>query len=116
LECEFKSYKIKNKPKSVVQFDVVVPWKEIEGKLDNIFKDIRKQVRLDGFRKGKAPMDIIEEKYTREARAELVRINVPEILTDIFEKEEINPVTTPQIESTPNLTSIRRRVILPIKI
>ncbi|MDA3793518.1 MAG: trigger factor [Elusimicrobia bacterium] len=92
-------YKIKNKPKSVVQFDVVVPWKEIEGKLDSIFKDIRKEVRLDGFRKGKAPMDIIEEKYTREARAELVRINVPEILTDIFEKEEINPVTTPQIES-----------------
>ncbi len=92
-------YTIKSKPKCVVQVDVDIPWKEIEVKLKNIFKDIRKEVRMDGFRKGNVPMGIIKERYTPDARAELIRRNVPDILEDIFKKEDINPVTTPQIES-----------------
>lgn len=91
-------YKVKEKPKCVVQFDVDILWKDISGQLEDIFKEIRKEVRMDGFRKGNVPINLIKEKYIQDARSEIIRRNVPDLLEDIFKKEDINPVTTPQIE------------------
>ncbi|MGM0441725.1 MAG: trigger factor [Elusimicrobiota bacterium] len=91
-------YNIEKKPKCIVELDISIPWEELEEKLENMYRDIKKNVKMPGFRKGKVPMDTIKNQYQQQAKGQLVREVVPEILDNIFKKEDIIPVTTPQIK------------------
>lgn len=57
-----------------------------------------KNVKMDGFRQGKVPAKIIEERFGKTAQYEAIDEIINEQLYQAFEKENISPVNRPSVE------------------
>ena len=68
---------------------------EVYNKLLEEFKD---GARLDGFRKGKVPRDIIRKRFSAELRQEVMSKLIPEALDKAIKQEELRPVERPTLD------------------
>lgn len=59
--------KKEEKAKNIHEVKVEITGKDWEKKLDETFKKIIKKVKIDGFRPGKAPRNIYEQKYGKQS-------------------------------------------------
>ena len=59
--------KKEKKAKNIHEVKVEITGKDWEKKLDETFKKIIKKVKIDGFRPGKAPRNIYEQKYGKQS-------------------------------------------------
>jgi len=82
------------KKKLLVEIDA----EEVKKKLNEAYGDIRKRVRIPGFRPGKAPRKILESYYGTQVRDDVAR----ELITDSFPKAvdetKIFPLGQPVLE------------------
>lgn len=104
---------VKKLPKSEVEISLKIPWSEIKKSSDRISQELLKQVQIKGFRKGKAPKNIAEEKLDKNQIYSLV---VQEILPKYYEQaikeNNLNPIVNPRV----NLVSAKENQDWEIKI
>ncbi|MFY0988873.1 trigger factor [Halomonas sp. C05BenzN] len=81
---------------------VQVPAAEVDEAVAARLKDAAKNVRMDGFRKGKVPMSVIRQRYGRDVRNEVVGEVMRERYVQAITEESLNPAGFPQIEATVN--------------
>jgi trigger factor len=81
---------------------VQVPAAEIDEAVAARLKDAAKNVRMDGFRKGKVPMSVIRKRYGRDVRNEVVGEVMRERYVRAVSENALNPAGYPQIEATVN--------------
>ncbi|GHE22712.1 trigger factor [Halomonas urumqiensis] len=81
---------------------VQVPAAEIDEAVAARLKDAAKNVRMDGFRKGKVPMSVIRQRYGHDVRNEVVGEVMRERYVRAISEHELNPAGFPQIEPTVN--------------
>ncbi|UXS76494.1 trigger factor [Staphylococcus chromogenes] len=80
---------------------VTVPAEEVDKALDQAFKKVVKQINVPGFRKGKVPRPIFEQRFGVEALyQDAVDILLPKAYSNAVEEAGINPVDQPKIEVT----------------
>ncbi|UWF57803.1 trigger factor [Staphylococcus hyicus] len=80
---------------------VTVPAEEVDKALDKAFKKVVKQINVPGFRKGKVPRPIFEQRFGVEALYQAaVDILLPKAYSNAVEEAGINPVDQPEIEVT----------------
>ncbi|MCQ9291000.1 trigger factor [Staphylococcus hyicus] len=80
---------------------VTVPAEEVDKALDKAFKKVVKQINVPGFRKGKVPRPIFEQRFGVEALyQDAVDILLPKAYSNAVEEAGINPVDQPEIEVT----------------
>ena len=77
---------------------VQVPAERIDQEVDSRLKSMSQTVRLDGFRPGKIPMKVIEQKYGQQVRLEVIDQVVNSTLQDAFTQENLRPAGTPDVE------------------
>ncbi|QQS43613.1 hypothetical protein IPM65_05695 [Candidatus Roizmanbacteria bacterium] len=91
----------KNLPKNTVELTVKVPWEDIKKEYDSSFEIIRKDLKVEGFRKGKAPKNIAESKIQKDVVYEhLLRSYIPRVYSEILKKEDVRPIISPKVELT----------------
>jgi len=84
-----------------VKLTIEVPFEELEHAFDVTYKSLAKQVRIKGFRPGKAPARLIDRHVGRGAViSEAVNHAVPELYNEAIEKEEIFALGQPDVEVT----------------
>jgi trigger factor len=84
-----------------VRLAVEVPFDELKPSLDKAYASIAKQVRVPGFRPGKAPARIIDQRVGRAAVLdEAVQDAVPRAYADAVRENEVRVVGQPEIELT----------------
>lgn len=77
---------------------VTVPAEKVNKALDQAFKKVVKQINVPGFRKGKVPRPIFEQRFGVEALyQDAVDILLPEAYGEAIEETEINPVAQPEV-------------------
>ncbi|WP_372610877.1 trigger factor [Halomonas sp.] len=81
---------------------VQVPAEEIDEAVASRLKDAAKNVRMDGFRKGRVPMSVIRQRYGHDVRNEVVGEVMRERYVRAITDESLNPAGYPQIEATVN--------------
>lgn len=80
---------------------VTVPAEEVDKALDQAFKKVVKQINVPGFRKGKVPRPIFEQRFGVEALyQDAVDILLPKAYSNAVEEAGISPVDQPEIEVT----------------
>ncbi|WP_105992282.1 trigger factor [Staphylococcus chromogenes] len=80
---------------------ITVPAEEVDKALDQAFKKVVKQINVPGFRKGKVPRPIFEQRFGVEALyQDAVDILLPKAYSNAVEEAGINPVDQPEIEVT----------------
>ncbi|MDH4171979.1 MAG: trigger factor [Acidimicrobiia bacterium] len=86
-----------NKVKLLVQVDE----QEFEKEVDAAFRRIAKEVRLPGFRPGKAPRKILEARLgAGYAREEALRESLPEYYANAVREHDVDVIAAPEIDIT----------------
>ncbi|NND73521.1 MAG: trigger factor [Ilumatobacter sp.] len=84
-----------------IKLYVEVDESEFDADIDRAFKLIAKQVRLPGFRPGKAPRKVLEAQVgIGAAREQALRDGVPEYLAKAVREHDVDLIATPQVEIT----------------
>ncbi len=81
--------------------EVVVPKADVEKFTDEIYLDISKGANIKGFRKGKAPRDVIRMYYGDYITGELSKKLVSEKFEEAVKEHELFVVSMPEIENEP---------------
>jgi trigger factor len=84
-----------------VKINVEVPFDELKPDFDRAYKKIAQQVSIPGFRPGKAPARILEQRLGRGVvLEEVVSGVVPAKYAEIVSAGEVHPLGRPEIEVT----------------
>jgi trigger factor len=84
-----------------VRINVEVPFTELQPDFDRAYKQLARQVRLPGFRPGKAPAKLLEAKVGRGAVLEqVVNDALPARYSEAITTGELKPLGQPEIEVT----------------
>ncbi|NLU66384.1 trigger factor [Streptomyces sp. HNM0574] len=84
-----------------VRLTVEVPFEELKPSLDAAYKKINEQVSVPGFRKGKIPARVIDQRFGRGAvLEEAVNDALPKLYQSAVEEGELNPLGQPEVDIT----------------
>ncbi|AQQ15915.1 Trigger factor [Corynebacterium glaucum] len=84
-----------------VKLNVSVPFDELGKEIDQAYKAIAQQVTIPGFRRGKAPRQLIDARFGRGPILEqVVNDMLPTRYDAALNENEINPIGQPDIEIT----------------
>ncbi|MCL2615938.1 MAG: trigger factor [Dehalococcoidia bacterium] len=71
---------------------------ELEGMLDSAYKQLVKEVAIDGFRKGKAPRDVLERHVGSEALFDhAMKEYVPSVMDEMMVENKIKAYANPSV-------------------
>ena len=84
-----------------VRLKIAVPAQEFEKAIDAAFRKLAREVRMPGFRPGKAPRQLLEARLgTGAAREQALRDALPEYYATAVETEDIDVIAPPEIDIT----------------
>ncbi|MBV9026755.1 MAG: trigger factor [Streptomycetaceae bacterium] len=84
-----------------VRLTVEVPFEELKPSLDAAYKKINQQVTVPGFRKGKIPARIIDQRFGRGAvLEEAINDALPKFYTEAVTSGELDVLGQPEIDIT----------------
>lgn len=82
-----------------VRLTVEVPFEELKDSLDAAYKKINQQVTVKGFRKGKIPARVIDQRFGRGAvLEEAVNDALPKFYTEAVNEGELNVLGQPDVD------------------
>ena len=80
---------------------VVVPASEVQSQIDARLKEIGKQVKIKGFRPGRIPFSVLNQRYGKRVRQEIIAQTVQTSLQDAMQQEALRAANMPRLEKTP---------------
>jgi trigger factor len=84
-----------------VKLTIDVPFEELKPSLDKAYREVAKQVRVPGFRVGKVPPRIIDQRFGRGVVLEqAVNEAIPELYGKALEEGDVRALGQPQLEVT----------------
>ena len=89
---------LENEKENVVKLDITVPAKEAADAYNNAVKRISQYVNIDGFRKGKAPKELVEKHVGVERiKQEALEGIMPRVLSQAIDENKLDVITQPYI-------------------
>lgn len=90
---------VERKPESLVVLDITADDDEFAEAMTKAYRKVAKDIQMPGFRKGKAPRNVIERFYGRDV---FLREAADEVMDKLYrqalEQEQITPVGEPNVE------------------
>ncbi|MCZ4100302.1 trigger factor [Streptomyces sp. SID13666] len=84
-----------------VRLTVEVPFEELKPSLDAAYKKINQQVTVPGFRKGKIPARVIDQRFGRgSVLEEAINDALPKFYTEAVSEGELNVLGQPDVDIT----------------
>jgi trigger factor len=84
-----------------VKLTVEVPFEELQGSFDAAYATIAKQVNVPGFRKGKVPARVLEQRFGRAViLEEAINDALPKAYDEAIRTNSITPVGRPEVDVT----------------
>ncbi|MGY1745019.1 trigger factor [Blastococcus sp. SYSU D00695] len=84
-----------------VRMAIEVPWGDLDHAFGEVYKELRNQVRIPGFRPGKVPNRILDQRVGRPAVLEqVVNHAVPEVYSEVVRENQVRVIGQPDIEVT----------------
>lgn len=68
---------------------VEVPADSIDGQISGRLNELRRQVRLKGFRPGKVPMNVVKQRYGQQVRDEVLQQVMQNSLQEAIQQQEL---------------------------
>ncbi len=88
-------------PENKVKLHVSIPASEFERAIDAAFRKLAGEVKIPGFRPGKAPRQLLEARLGSEAaRDQALRDSLPGYYADAIQSEDLDTIAAPEIDIT----------------
>lgn len=93
-------FELKNLPKKTFEIKALVPWSIIKTNKDHTLAHISEETEIKGFRKGKAPLDLVEKSLKPSSLFEAILDHLmPTVYHQAIQKFDLNPVVDPKIRA-----------------
>ena len=80
-------------------YEVKAPWDELAPRFDSVTRTLASQVRMPGFRSGKAPVTMVRSRFKKEIREEVLDKLLQDSAKEALAKFDLNPVVEPYAAS-----------------
>ena len=80
------------------EYTLEIPYEEINKIIDSKINELLPTVSLPGFRKGKAPINIVRKKYENNVLSESLDKLVQGKMKDLLDEKKLKPFTQPKID------------------
>ncbi len=77
--------------------EIAIPAADVESETERVVAGIQAKVKLPGFRPGKAPLNLVKTRFAGDIRQEVIEKLVPRFFNQAVEKENLHPVSRPDI-------------------
>jgi len=81
-----------------VELEITVPANDIKKQQEVKLQEVGKTVKMPGFRPGKVPMKMLEQKYGRAVMGEVLESVVSQTTAKVLKDKNIRPAMQPKIE------------------
>ncbi len=78
---------------------VAVPSDRVSGEIDKAYKELKKTVKLRGFRPGKAPISILQKHFKAQVEEDVISKIVQDTYPKALDEVKAAPVCQPKIEN-----------------
>lgn len=93
-------FSVENVGKLERKLTVRFPAERFESQVTARIAEMGRTVRLKGFRPGKVPAAVIQQRFGSQVRGEVLSDLIGSTLREAFEKENLRPVANPSIDTT----------------
>ncbi|RUL66133.1 trigger factor [Dyella dinghuensis] len=93
-------FSVENVGKLERKLTVKFPAERFESQVSQRIAEMSRTVRLKGFRPGKVPATVIQQRFGAQVRGEVLSDLIGSTLREAFEKENLRPVANPAIDTT----------------
>ncbi|QBZ83203.1 Trigger factor [Hydrogenovibrio crunogenus] len=80
------------------KINVTLPAGDLDSKVEQRLAQMRRTVKMDGFRPGKVPMSVVKKRYGGQVRQEMMGETVQQSFYDAVAKESLNIAGYPQFQ------------------
>ena len=85
-----------NSKKLFKEFEIQIPYKDIDDSINDKINELIPTVSLPGFRKGKAPLNIVKKKYENNVLSEVIEKIVDQNTKKINRRKKLKPFRQPK--------------------
>lgn len=80
------------------EFSIEIPYEDINISIENKIKEIIPTITLPGFRKGKAPLNIVRKKYENNILTEVIEKIIQKNTKLLLDEKKLKPLRQPKVE------------------
>ncbi len=81
---------------------VQVPAERVEREVEQRLKSLGKRAKINGFRPGKVPLEVVKKRFGNEVRQEVLGDILRDTCNEAFLQEKLTPAGGPRIDSVSN--------------
>lgn len=82
-----------------IELTITIPQKRVKQAYQKILTDLAKETAVKGFRKGKAPVSLVEKKLGKQKIYEqTLKEFIPVVYAEAVEQENLKPIISPKIK------------------
>ncbi|MBR1754828.1 trigger factor [bacterium] len=90
---------IKREEHNLVRMEIEIPAEEVQKEYDMAVRKISQHANIAGFRKGKAPKNVIERQYGVDTiKYEAMESMLPYVFSQVIGENKLNVITQPAVE------------------
>ncbi|MDD5728058.1 MAG: trigger factor, partial [Victivallales bacterium] len=90
---------VKDSAKCQKILEIEIPKETVADAFNNYFEEVKKTAQLPGFRKGKAPRELVEQYFADKAHDKVLTNLVSDTYREAVAQEKIHPVAMPNISN-----------------
>jgi trigger factor len=92
---------IENLGPTRVRLAIEVPWSDLDHAFGEVYKELGRQVRVPGFRPGKVPNRVLDQRIGRPVvLKQVVQHAVPEVYSEAIRENQVRVISQPDVEVT----------------
>jgi len=89
---------LQKQPNGTIQLTVTIPFSVVRKTWDGVIEETAKNIEVAGFRKGKAPKHLVEEKLDKtKIREAVLKKLLPQYYIEAIKEQNVNPIMSPKI-------------------
>jgi len=89
---------IQKQEDQTITLTVTIPWADVKTAREAVVNDYSKHAQVPGFRKGKAPKKLVEDKIDEEkVKEEVLKKLLPQFYLQAINEHKVNPVIAPRV-------------------
>ncbi len=81
------------------RLEIEIPAPEVDAETSLVVREYGRKVRLPGFRKGKVPASLVQQRFRSEIEHEVVDRLIPRFWKEAQEESELDPILPPSVGS-----------------
>lgn len=89
---------IQKLPKSLIELEITCGWADLASKWTEVVQKVGLETEVPGFRKGQAPLEMVEQRAFQQVQQELLKIIMPQALVEAMKDTDIVPIDYPQYQ------------------